>query len=317
MSARVSILIPCYNAERWIAQAIQSALDQTYPHKEVIVIDDGSTDGSLQIIREFGERIRWETGPNRGGNIARNQLLQLSRGDWLQYLDADDYLLPEKIAEQIEFLKAHRDVDVIYSPFTIEHWSATGIRKELSAIPEPRDPWELLCRAYLPQTGSPLWRKQAILDVGGWKSDQPCCQEYELYLRLLMAGKQFKYCPQTGSVHRRWSNQTVYSRDIRESQRRRLDVLRSAAKYLEERGELTARRMRAVNEHRFLIARSAWLYDSRVADEILREIRSLQPKFFPNSESSRWIYRIIYLLLGFHAAQCVSNWRYKLSTRRS
>ena len=94
MSVLVSILIPCYNAERWIAQAIESALAQTWSEKEVIVVDDGSTDHSLEVIRQFDGRISWETGLNRGGNAARNRLLELARGEWLQYLDADDYLRP-------------------------------------------------------------------------------------------------------------------------------------------------------------------------------------------------------------------------------
>src|SRR5580704_15422021 len=105
MRPLVSILIPCYNAERWVAQAIESALAQTWPEKEVIVVDDGSTDGSLGIIKQFEARIRWETGPNRGGNNTRNRLLELARGEWLQYLDADDYLLPDKVGRQMKFLE--------------------------------------------------------------------------------------------------------------------------------------------------------------------------------------------------------------------
>src|SRR5260370_32907136 len=80
MSPLVSILVPFFNAERWIAQAIESALAQTWPEKEVIVVDDGSTDRSLDIIRRFDGRIRWETGPNRGSNVTRNRLLELARG---------------------------------------------------------------------------------------------------------------------------------------------------------------------------------------------------------------------------------------------
>ena len=68
----ISVIIPCWNAEKWIARAIQSVLDQDYPNKEIIVIDDGSTDGSLEIIKSFGDKIRWETGPNRGACAARN-----------------------------------------------------------------------------------------------------------------------------------------------------------------------------------------------------------------------------------------------------
>ena len=104
MLPKVSILIPCYNSERWLAQAVESALSQTYPNKEVIVVDDGSTDTSLKIIKGFGDLIHWETQKNQGGNATRNRLLELSTGQWLQYLDADDYLLPEKIGQQIEYL---------------------------------------------------------------------------------------------------------------------------------------------------------------------------------------------------------------------
>ena len=202
MGPLVSILIPCYNAERWVAQAIESALGQRWAETEIIVVDDGSTDRSLDVIRQFDGRIRWETGPNRGGNSARNRLLELARGEWVQYLDADDYLLPHKIARQMEFVTARADLDVAFGPVTIEHWSENGTRRELLAS------WGL------PQTGAPIWRKQAILDVGGWKRDQPCCQEHELYLRLLVSEKRFAYHPRNGAIYRQWSNETVCNRDI-------------------------------------------------------------------------------------------------------
>jgi glycosyltransferase involved in cell wall biosynthesis len=67
MRSLVSIIVPCYNSETWIAEAIRSALDQTWETKEIVVIDDGSTDGSLSVIKSFGDSIRWETGLNRGG----------------------------------------------------------------------------------------------------------------------------------------------------------------------------------------------------------------------------------------------------------
>lgn len=79
----VSIVIPCYNAEAYIAESIDSALGQTYPNCEVIVIDDGSTDGSLEVIKSFGNRIRWRYGPNEGGCAARNRGVKVSRGGWL------------------------------------------------------------------------------------------------------------------------------------------------------------------------------------------------------------------------------------------
>jgi Glycosyl transferase family 2 len=111
----VSILIPCFNAERWIGQAIESALAQTYMSTEIIVVDDGSTDGSLEVLRLFGQHIRWETGPNRVANVTR-------KGFWLQYLDADDYLISDKIEAQMALVAECHDADVIYSPIVIECW---------------------------------------------------------------------------------------------------------------------------------------------------------------------------------------------------
>ena len=78
----VSISISCYNAEPRIAKAIESALAQTWASKEVIVVDDGSTDGSLDEIEKFDGQIRWETGPNRGGNRVRNRLTELAQAAW-------------------------------------------------------------------------------------------------------------------------------------------------------------------------------------------------------------------------------------------
>src|SRR5262245_32530445 len=224
MGPLVSILIPCYNAERWISQAIESALSQTWAEKEIIVVDDGSTDCSLDVIRQFDGRIHWEAGPNRGGNVARNRLLELACGEWVQYLDADDYLLPHKITQQMKFIARRADLDVVFGPATLENWSERSIQREALPISEPHDHWILLASWGLPQTGAPLWRRQAIVDVGGWKHDQPCCQEHELYLRLLTGGKRFAYCPTNGAVYRQWSTETVCKRDISEVHRRRLEI---------------------------------------------------------------------------------------------
>jgi glycosyltransferase involved in cell wall biosynthesis len=305
----VSIVIPCYNAERWLAQAVESALGQTWPEKEVIVVDDGSTDGSLEVIKRYGDRIRWETGPNRGGNGARNRLLELAGGEWLQYLDADDYLLPDKVVKQMGFLASHDETDVVFGPITLEHWTESGARRELTRIPEPHDPWVLLARWYLPQTGSPLWRKQAILDVGGWKPNQPCCQEHELYLRLLMAGKRFAHCSENGAVYRQWGEDTLCKHDTPEVHRHRLEIEQRAEEFLRMQNELTADRLWAINQARFEIARMVWLYDPDFAAEIVEAIRHSQPGFVPGGAAARLHYRLLYRTLGFRVVERLAEWK--------
>jgi glycosyltransferase involved in cell wall biosynthesis len=261
MSMLISVLIPCFNAERWIGDAIKSALAQTYRNIEVVVVDDGSTDGSLDIIRSFGERIRWETGPNRGGGVTRNRLLELAGGEWIQYLDADDWLMPEKIEGQAALLHEHRQADVLFGPITLELWSPEGSRLEPSPIPEPHDPCILLARWRLPQTGAPLFRRQTLLDVGGWKEGQPCCQEHELYLRLLMAGKRFAYADAGGAVYRLWSEETLCRRNKAQTRRERRKITDRLEAYIEKTNRMTEERRWAINQARFEMARIAWLSD--------------------------------------------------------
>src|SRR5262245_27531871 len=116
MKSLVSIGIPCFNSAQWLAQAIESALAQTFPDKEVIVVDDGSKDESVHVAKQFGDRIQLIVTANRGGNHARNCALQAARGEWIQFLDADDYLEPDKITRQFAEAGDGAEVDVIYSP---------------------------------------------------------------------------------------------------------------------------------------------------------------------------------------------------------
>jgi glycosyltransferase involved in cell wall biosynthesis len=306
MAPIVSILIPCYNAERWVAQAIESALAQTWPEKEVIVVDDGSTDRSLDVIRQFDGRIRWETGPNRGGNIARNRLLKLARGEWLQYLDADDWLMPEKIADQIAFLVQKPETDVVYSPVPVEFWSPDKSLVVDNPIlgPDPRDDiWVLMLRWWLPQTGGQLWRRRALIEVGGWKPDQPCCQDNELYLRFLTCGKRFAYCPTAKAVYRISGDNSVSTRDPALLQTCRLEILSQAETFLRNQQKLTKRRLKAVNQTRFEIARTEWVKDRRRAIKIIHKIQESDPNFVPRGSTARSIYRMVYRVLGFHMAE--------------
>src|SRR5687768_4945424 len=96
----VSVVIPCYNSAAWIRDAIGSCLAQTYQPLDIVVVNDGSTDNSVQIIEEYGQRVRLVSIANGGLSAARNFGMSVARGEYIQFLDADDYLLPEKIAHQ-------------------------------------------------------------------------------------------------------------------------------------------------------------------------------------------------------------------------
>lgn len=305
-------MIPCYNAEQWVGQAIESALEQTYSNKEVIVIDDGSTDQSLNVIKQFGKHIRWQTQTNQGGNITRNKLLDKSTGEWLQYLDSDDYLKQKKIEEQIIYLQQNPDTDIVYSPSIYEYIQSDGSAiQEILPIPQPHDPWILLARWFLPQTGSPLWRKQAIIDAGKWKINQPCCQEHELYLRLLKTKQKFVYFNQAGSVYRQWSENTVCKKDKPEVFRRRLAIETDLESYLNKNNQLTLERQTAINQARFECARQIWLFDPVWAQTIAQQIKATQKNFIPSGSAAPQIYRLIYQAFGFTAAESIGEFNRK------
>src|ERR1039457_63102 len=110
MNCTVSILIPAYNAGRWIGSALQSALDQSWPKIEIIVVDDGSTDQTLAVAKRYeSAKVKVMRQENRGAAAARNTALREAQGDFLQYLDADDLLSPDKIQEQLILLRANPD----------------------------------------------------------------------------------------------------------------------------------------------------------------------------------------------------------------
>ena len=115
MEPLVSILIPAFNAERWIADAIKSALEQTWPQKEIIVVDDGSTDQTPSIARQFvSKSVSVITQSNQGAASARNKAFSTCQGGYIQWLDADDLLAPSKIAKQMELWLAFK-VNALFS----------------------------------------------------------------------------------------------------------------------------------------------------------------------------------------------------------
>ena len=179
----VSIVIPCYNAGAWIGECIQSALDQTWNDIEIIVVDDGSTDQSRGVIASFGDRIRHEFGPNRGGASARNRGLELARGEWIQFLDADDVLLPDCIEGKLQMT---RDPGVV-ACCGIEFMDFTARDGELGGpscwLLDEHDIDTLLASGG-PQTAAPLHRRADLDSVGGFRVGLPCAQDLDLHLRL-------------------------------------------------------------------------------------------------------------------------------------
>src|SRR5437870_7618103 len=116
MEPLVSILVPAYNAQRWIADTLKSALAQTWSRKEIIIVDDGSRDRTLSLAREFASKtVSVVSQENQGASAARNKALSVCEGDYIQWLDADDLLAPDKIARQMEAIERCQSKRTLFS----------------------------------------------------------------------------------------------------------------------------------------------------------------------------------------------------------
>lgn len=116
MNELVSILIPAYNAEKWLKETIKSALSQTWLRKEIIIVDDGSADNTYEIAKEFESKtVKVVAQRNKGASAARNKALSLSQGDYIQWLDADDLLAPDKISQQLKYNESGNNPRILLS----------------------------------------------------------------------------------------------------------------------------------------------------------------------------------------------------------
>lgn len=192
----VSIIIPCYNASATIVEAVNSALAQSMRNCEVVVVDDGSTDDSAAQLGRFTGRIVLLRQPNRGACAARNLGLAHSRGRWIQFLDADDKLHPQKVERQVAHAR-HLPEDTS-SICLGEEQSGEGFLHEQyqRRLKPTRDLVDFVLHGVLP-TPAPLHRRAALEAVGGFDESLPCAQEYDLHLRLMCSGWLFAQLPET------------------------------------------------------------------------------------------------------------------------
>lgn len=182
----VSVVIPCFNAEPFIGEALESVAAQTRRPLEVLVVDDASTDGSAEVVRAFDGIRLLENPVNVGNAFARNRALLEARGDVVAFLDADDVWLPHHLETVVSMLEAHPEAAVAFS--AVEHFgSRSGVW--LVDLPEDR-PFDafLPCleATCVPQM-SAVARRDVLAAVGNYRQPEPICQyasDYDLWLRI-------------------------------------------------------------------------------------------------------------------------------------
>lgn len=200
MVSSVSVIIPVYNGIRYIDEAVQSALDQDHPEKEVVVVDDGSTDGTLDRLRAYGSSIRLIAQKNAGPPGARNNGLRAATGDYVAFLDADDIWLQGKLSRQVAHLDAHQDVGTVLTNWHV--WPAqhdgTFVRPAFATHPLAGDELDKTHSGWLYNrllfdcemlTTTVMMRASVIREIGDFDASLFNGDDYDYWLRASRIAK--------------------------------------------------------------------------------------------------------------------------------
>jgi glycosyltransferase involved in cell wall biosynthesis len=278
----VSVVIPCYNAERFLADTVQSVFEQTYPHVEIIVVDDGSTDGSAELIRSFGGRVRAEFGPNRGASAARNRGTAMARGEFIQYLDADDLLVSDTIERRVAALRATGS-DVAYSDWERLVEIEPGAFEKGEQFARQIDDLDVDSAVARLKFWAPLaaltYRRAMVDSIGGWKEWLPIIQDARFLQDAGLLGGRFVHVPGIGALYR-------VSLDGSLSRRSEVafvaDVYRNGCDLqaiIESKGAMSAEIRRHIVDLYGYSARTLFFHDQVAFRDCIARLYELEPGF--------------------------------------
>ncbi|XOB46585.1 MAG: glycosyltransferase family 2 protein [Candidatus Nealsonbacteria bacterium] len=193
---KVSVITPLYNSKKYIEKAIKSVLNQTYKDFESIIIDDGSTDGSGELVKDkFGDKVKYVYQENKGAAAAVNKGISLSQGDYIAFCDSDDWWLPEKLEKQVKFLEANQNFGLVYSDaflakdgiLTRKTWLQS--RKVLPCSGgKEKCLVSLFSKNFIPAPLTILIKKSVIDRVGLFNENFSSTYDYEYWFRNLEVG---------------------------------------------------------------------------------------------------------------------------------
>jgi glycosyltransferase involved in cell wall biosynthesis len=192
---KVTVVIPTFNSAGLLPEAINSVLEQKFRDFEIILVDDGSTDNTHEVVSDYRSKLTYVYQKNMGVAAARNRGIQMARGDYLVFLDADDVLLPNKLGEQVDFFQKHPDVDLLFSEVNCFTVNDKGVEKQWP-YPSPicrKIRWdeslqyaEILAIQNLFPPVSVMVRRQSVIDAGGFDEDRDLMPlaDWDLWYRL-------------------------------------------------------------------------------------------------------------------------------------
>jgi glycosyltransferase involved in cell wall biosynthesis len=190
---RVSVLLPVYNAERYVAEALRSIVTQTFTDFELLIVDDGSTDSSRAILERFAAqdpRIRLVSRPNTGYLLALNEMLARARGEYVARMDADDVALPARFDRQVRYLDENPECVLVGSRVTLIDPDGAPITVTRNALNHEQIDASLMeCGEQTVYHPSIMFRRQVVLDLGGYRPECYTSEDVDLFLRLAEVGQ--------------------------------------------------------------------------------------------------------------------------------
>ncbi len=202
----VSVIVPTYNYGHLIEQTLKSLQAQTYPYWECVVVDDGSTDDTAEVVAAYAAsdpRIKYLRQQNQFQAAARNLGLRHSAGQYVQFLDADDKIEPRKLERQVAYLEEHPEVDIIYGG--VRYFTDTGLDESLHSVDEDNQPWmrelsgqgrelvSTLVRRNLMVINAALVRRRVINAVEPFAEPLPPVEDWDYWVRCAIKGMRFQY----------------------------------------------------------------------------------------------------------------------------
>ena len=307
MTPLVSILIPAYNAERWIAETIHAALAQTWPRTEIIVIDDGSEDRTLSIARKFASKtVSVMTQENQGASAARNKALELCQGDYIQWLDADDLLAPEKIAKQVGVSCRDNCKRTLFScAWAYFYYRQDRANFSPSSLWCDLSPTEWLLRKMAQNLHMPnstwLVSRELTQAAGPWDCRLSLDDDGEYFCRLILASNMIRFVPEPKVLYRLSGSGSLsnvnYSPDKLKSQ---LLSMQAHVNYIRSLEDSERVRTACLN---YLQARFFCFYPEQVT--LVKQLQEIAASLGGQLETPwlSWKYAWIEKLFGFSAAK--------------
>ncbi len=308
---QITVVIPTYNRAGLLGQAVHSVLCQEGVSHEIIVVDDGSTDNTREVVQDLQDRIHYIRQVNSGAPAARNTGLKQATGQSIKFLDSDDYLAPGCLQVQWAHLE-NSNADIVYG-----QWQEVGLDTPNPDLPPFEMPYDDPIDSLLADWWTPNFSYLIRSDTAkstGWDESLGSAQDFDYILRLAIRGASFQYVPGPAGFYRFHGQERVSRLQLSSWCRNREKVLSRAADLLLQSDSLTETRRQHLALSLFRLAQAVFAEDRSWFRRLTDKTREIEPGFRP----PRKAHALMASLLGLEGAEVLLQARRNyLKKRRS